>query len=669
MNQTNYFAWLIGTLILFTSSLVTAQESVKQTDALQVDSESSTSRLILAHYMPWYVAKPNSDVWGWHWTMNHFDPESITNGKRQVASHFYPLIGPYDSGDEHVLEYHLLLMKLSGIDGVIVDWYGLEDFNDYKILHRNTQLLIEQADRLGMKFAICYEDQTIPALIKGQKLQPKDRTQHAIDEIRWLKENWFGLKGYVRIDDRPVLLSFGLNGLSDAEWSRCISGLGFPVEYFSQQKRRDQASGGFDWPIPSEGRVANERFMTDARQWPRSIPVAFPRFKDIYQEANVHKSWGTIADENGSTLRTTLQQALDSKSELIQIATWNDWGEGTIIEPSVEFGYRDLETVQNTRRQYVDANFQANALDLKLPRRLLELRRSLTEPEQSKQLDEVAQQISGGQLADARNAIQSLALSQTKSTEYKLVKDLSYRTGDDLTDYMKSRCRLDLYYPADQKDFATVVWFHGGGLKAGERNVPEELKDKGIAVVAVNYRLSPNVKAPAYIEDAAAAVAWTFDNIEKYGGSKNLVFVSGHSAGGYLTSMVGLDKRWLAVHGIDANQIAGLIPFSGHTITHMTVRAERGIPDKQAIVDDLAPLYHVRNDAPPILLITGDREKELLGRYEETAYFWRMMKVIGHPNVSLVELPGSNHGEMAKPAHPLLLQFIQDVKANQAKQK
>ena len=84
-------------------------------------------------------------------------------------------------------------------------------------------------------------------------------------------------------------------------------------------------------------------------------------------------------------------------------------------------------------------------------------------------------------------------------------------------------------------------------------------------------------KGAGYIEDAAAAVAWTFKNIETYGGSPRRIYVSGHSAGGYLTSMVGLDKRWLAAHKVDADALAGLIPYSGHTITHFTVRAERGI--------------------------------------------------------------------------------------------
>ena len=123
--------------------------------------------------------------------------------------------------------------------------------------------------------------------------------------------------------------------------------------------------------------------------------------------------------------------------------------------------------------------------------------------------------------------------------------------------------------------------------------------------------------------------------------------------------MIGLDKSWLQKYQIDANDIAGLIPYSGHTVTHFTIRKERGIPDTQIVVDNLAPLFHVRQDAPPLLLITGDREKELLGRYEENAYLWRMMKVAGHQKTEILELDGYDHGGMANPAHPLLLEFIQ----------
>lgn len=252
----------------------------------------------------------------------------------------------------------------------------------------------------------------------------------------------------------------------------------------------------------------------------------------------------------------------------------------------------------------------------------------------------------------------------SQTTTYSLKENLAYyENGFEQDDaYIKERCKLDIYYPTNQNGFATIVWFHGGGLTSGNKEIPESLKNKGLAVVAVNYRLYPKVKAPAYIEDAAAAVSWVYRNIERYGGDASLIFVSGHSAGGYLASMVGLDKSWLGHFDLDADKIAGLIPFSGHTITHFTVREERGIKGTQAIVDSLAPLYHVRPDAPPMLLITGDRDLELLGRYEETAYFHRMMQLSGHSQVQLFELEGYDHGGMAFPAFPLLVKEINRVK-------
>jgi len=226
--------------------------------------------------------------------------------------------------------------------------------------------------------------------------------------------------------------------------------------------------------------------------------------------------------------------------------------------------------------------------------------------------------------------------------------------------YISERCLLDVYYPKNSNGFPTVVWFHGGGLTSGSKELPEGLKDKGVCVVSVNYRLSPKVSSPKYIEDAAAAVAWVFKNINTFGGDNSLIFVSGHSAGGYLASMISLDKKWLLTNGIDANKIAGIIPLSGQAITHFEIRKERGIPDTQPVIDELAPLYHVRADAPPLLLITGDRELEMLGRYEENAYLMRMMKIAGHKETKLYELDGFGHN-MTEPAFPLVIKEVQRI--------
>ena len=392
-----HFVRVLATLLCF---LATASWAFAEKP-----SSDKPSQLLLAHYMPWYAAKPHSDVWGWHWTMNHFDPEKQSDGRREIASHYCPLIGPYDSGDRAVIECHLLTMKLAGIDGVIVDWYGLTDFRDYATLHRNTTRVLQECERLKMKFVICYEDQTIPALVEGGRLAADDRVSHAVTEIDWLSKYWFRSPSYVKLDEKPVLLSFGHAGLTNDEWSRCLDRLQAPVAYFSEHSRRSGAVGAFDWPIPSQGLDATEKFQQAAADWPHSIPVAFPRFVDVYKEAKLHDGYGRIDDDRGQTFRTSLQRALNSNARIVQVATWNDWGEGTVIEPSVEFGYRDLQLLQTLRRSRDELPVDVKASDLRLPKKLLERRREGTSLDDSQQLNRIAEYLATDRLPAAREAL------------------------------------------------------------------------------------------------------------------------------------------------------------------------------------------------------------------------------------------------------------------------
>jgi hypothetical protein len=326
--------------------------------------------------MPWYEAKPHSPHWGWHWTMGVFAPSGENASKPSIASHYRPLIGPYDSGDPDVIEYHALLMKLAGIDGVVLDWYGTADYFDYASIHRHASAFIDQAKKTGLEIAVCYEDQTIARLVEGGRVQPSQKIDHARREIAWLHKTWFREPAYVKLDNRPVLLSFGHDGLTDGEWKRALDGAAVAPLYLSEHTRRTTAAGAFDWPVPKAGTKAQEAFYQEAKRWPAAMAVAFPRFHDIYEEAKIHNSWGTIDDNGGKTFSRTLETALKSGLPLVQISTWNDWGEGTVIEPSVEFGYRDLEVVQRLRRQYIEPEFPCQPEDLRLPHRLYKLQKT-----------------------------------------------------------------------------------------------------------------------------------------------------------------------------------------------------------------------------------------------------------------------------------------------------
>lgn len=330
-------------------------------------------RLLLTHYMPWFMSKPHSGQWGWHWTMGHYNPDHQVKGRRDAASHYQPLIGLYDSGDPDALQCQVLLMKLAGIDGAIIDWYGSDDFLDYGINHRNTQRFISYLEKAGLKFAICWEDQTVPKLIAAKKFPESDAVTYSQRLMQWMQGDFFSSAAYVKIENRPVLLTFGSPYYTDAQWNRIFSVLPQQPLYFTESVRRatTAAVGGFDWPLPAGGTTQalkeQDGFYIRTKDWPFYITAAFPRFRDMYAEAGVSKSWGAIEDCDGRTYQETLTRALQSKASIVQAVTWNDWGEGTQIEPSVEFGYRDLEVTQKLRRKYLQPSFAHTASDLRLP--------------------------------------------------------------------------------------------------------------------------------------------------------------------------------------------------------------------------------------------------------------------------------------------------------------
>src|SRR5688572_9366997 len=186
-----------------------------------------------------------------------------------------------------------------------------------------------------------------------------------------------------------------------------------------------------------------------------------------------------------------------------------------------------------------------------------------------------------------------------------VLKDLPYKEGDGLTEYERERCKLDLYLPEGAKGFATVVWFYGGGLEGGDKEqrvnvaLATTLARHGIACAAVDYRLSPKAMYPAYLDDAAASVAWTLANINHRGGDPQRVFVSGHSAGAYLAAAIGFNPKFLERYKVSTGRIAGLMPVSPQVFTHFTIRKERGVPNPRTtpVIDEDAPVYHARPDA------------------------------------------------------------------------
>ena len=254
----------------------------------------------------------------------------------------------------------------------------------------------------------------------------------------------------------------------------------------------------------------------------------------------------------------------------------------------------------------------------------------------------------------------------------KVLADVPYRSGEQLDAYEQERCKLDVYLPtgaAASNGFPTLVWFYGGGLTAGNKAdvkpLALSLARAGVAVVVPDYRLSPRATYPAYVEDAAAAFAWTHRNIASLGGKPERVFIGGHSAGGYLVLLVSLDEHYLKAEGLDLSAIAGVLPVSGQVMTHYTVRAERGLAQTTITADAAAPVFYCRKDTPPMLVLYADHD--MPARAEENQYFVAVMHWAGNAGVTGKLIADRDHGTIASriaeegdPARVAMLEFIRE---------
>lgn len=327
------------------------QDTVTPYDPVAVTKTNNTK--IYMHYMPWFETKASSanGQWGYHWTMANQNPDIVDgNGKRQIASHYYPLIGPYHSGDEAVIENHLLLMKYAGIDGILIDWYGTYDVNDFAMIKENTNQIIDLLDKVGLEYAIVYEDRFLEAIVNAGLAATA--VNAAKTDMNYLRQNYFSDPHYIHINDAPLLLNFGpITLTTPQDWTNVFSVLSasptFLTLWYESAEAGANAAGEFSWVYQDNSHISN--FYNN--QLPNLNVVmgsAYPGFHDFYAEGGTSTTIGwTIAHNNGATLDETLSFAASENLDYLQLVTWNDFGEGTMFEPTQEFGYSSIEKVKS----------------------------------------------------------------------------------------------------------------------------------------------------------------------------------------------------------------------------------------------------------------------------------------------------------------------------------
>ncbi|MDZ4828386.1 MAG: alpha/beta hydrolase [Actinomycetota bacterium] len=240
------------------------------------------------------------------------------------------------------------------------------------------------------------------------------------------------------------------------------------------------------------------------------------------------------------------------------------------------------------------------------------------------------------------------------------IKNLQY------VDDGKRRHRLDVYRRTDARPAAPVLLqIHGGAWMIGNKDqqgmpLMYHLAARGWVCVAINYRLSPRGTWPDHLVDCKQALAWVRENIAQYGGDPDYVVVTGGSAGGHLTAMMGLtanDPQWQPGFEHVDTTVRAIVPFYGvydwtNRFGYRTRSSDLGVileryvvkqrlEDARAVYEAASPMNRIRPDAPPALVVHGTLDR--LAPVEEAREFVRALRAVSTSRVAYVELPGTHH--------------------------
>lgn len=370
--------------------------------------------LLTARYQTGYRTPAFSGDWG-RWQTNagqvlpefHHDPERLLpNGERDIASVYMPVVGPYDSGDPDLCEYHILLAKSAGIDGFMVDWHGpemtvMERQNDAQV-----QTLLHMAEKLDFKIALTFFDRAcFPPLQPSVK--SRDQALAAAANALAYAEKYFASPAYMRWQGRPLLAlqnhgpapAWSSPFFTAAEWDKIRSGLKENIfliqNYLPGQKILDFTE--WDSVYPGLSTYLGE-YDTDEKFWEQCSQalgknrfqlisgLVTPGYDDRGCGGNEGQKPQIVSRRQGEKYSATWEDNLAHGAQFIQIGTWNDhtWGSGT--EPVKElllhknaavpgWGYREVLTT----REYT-LRFRQHKLwplpAIFLPERLYRLRKS-----------------------------------------------------------------------------------------------------------------------------------------------------------------------------------------------------------------------------------------------------------------------------------------------------
>jgi len=407
----------------------------------------AAEKAVFAHVMVSFQSKAHSGAWsGWNYS-NRFvrnDPDARDEkGRPKVASVYYPLIGRYDMTDPHTAECHCQLAKMAGIDGFMFDlgFYYKPGTRAPTWRVAAMKLYADVMARYGLKAIVVYEDKAHFIWNRRLKTRPETVAACHAGMNAWMK---VFEKVQYRIAGRGVLMFFSygdkvpgkgvgrLSGKELAAWAERFAPDKRPIlaTQWWQPQFKGVINAWYDWTLMRNGPPPDGR---DLRGWGTLEDV-----KELYERRrartrrllasgtlDLHMNcvypgfddagcwgWGKghrlVERADAAVYRYTWEQAVSDTVPIVQIATWNDWFEGTVVEPSVEDGVKYLGITREMAGKFKKT--PPDEANLLLPVLLYRIRKTARDAATLKAMDEASELIRQGRYAEAGKVVSPVAV-------------------------------------------------------------------------------------------------------------------------------------------------------------------------------------------------------------------------------------------------------------------
>jgi len=292
-------------------------------------------RKVLTFYYTWYGRPERHGHWV-HWGRVSPEKHDIS------ASTHYPTLGAYDSHDPELIRKHLAMMKENGIDGLIATWWGRGRFED-----RAFEIVLREAEKAGVEATVYWE--TAPG-------SGREQVQQAIDDLVYILTRYAGSPAFLKLDGKPVIFVYGrvMGQMPSASWPAVIEGvqkrwkkdfLLIADGYNEAYARIFDGVHTYNVAGSCRDRTPDQIRTWAARAYPDAVAVArrFGRIACLtvipgYDDTKIRKPGLRVPRYDGQTYRTLWEAAIQAQPDWVLITSFNEWHEGSEIEPSIEYG-------------------------------------------------------------------------------------------------------------------------------------------------------------------------------------------------------------------------------------------------------------------------------------------------------------------------------------------